>query len=249
VTDLGGGTGGGRQSIEGEARDRSVAITTSYLDYCYQFARLLSDPVYRGNGAPKGRGEPVLLIPGFFAGDWTLRVMAGWLSRIGYRPYLSGIDWNVGLPNRTAELLGWRLAYIIKETRSPVVVVGHSLGGLLARFLGAHFPESVRHVIALGAPIHSPLQALHPFIQLTLHTLQILWGSVDDLAPKFAESVSSPLPQRVGFTAIFSTEDELVDWRSCLDPQEDNREVSGGHLGLVVNREVYRTLATVLVVS
>jgi len=226
-----------------------VAITTSYLDYCYQLAQLFYDPVYGGDGVPRGRGEPVLLIPGFFAGDWTLKVMAGWLSRIGYRPYLSGIDWNIGLPKRTAELLGWRLTHILRETQSPVVVVGHSLGGLLARFLGVHFPESVRHVVTLGSPIHSPLKALHPFIQLTLSTLRVLWGPVGDPSAEFTASVSSPLPQQVGFTAIFSTADELVDWRTCLYAQEDNREVSGRHLGLIVNREVYRILATVLVAS
>src|SRR5437867_7185829 len=109
-------------------------LTTSYPDCCYQLARLLSGPVYRGSSMPRGKGEPVLLIPGFLAGDWTLRVMAGWLSRIGYRPYLSGIDWHVGSPSRTAELLAWRLAQIVKETGSPTLIVGHSLGGILARF-------------------------------------------------------------------------------------------------------------------
>jgi hypothetical protein len=50
----------------------------------------------------------------------------------------------------------------------------------------------------------------------------------------------------VGFTAIFSTQDEIVDWRACVDPQGDNYQVSGRHLGLVVNREVYRLLADIL---
>jgi triacylglycerol lipase len=55
-----------------------------------------------------------------------------------------------------------------------------------------------------------------------------------------------PLPPEVGFTAIFSKHDEVVDWRACLDPQGDNREVSGQHVSLIVNREVYRILAQVL---
>lgn len=143
-------------------------LATSYLDYLSHLVALLRDPVYHGTHVPKGKGQPVLLIPGFLAGDWTLGVMAGWLSRIGYRPYLSGIDCNVGCPSKTAELLGWRLAHIVRETCSPVVVVGHSLGGLLARLVGTHFPESVCHVVTLGSPIHDSLRATHPFVRFSL---------------------------------------------------------------------------------
>lgn len=58
--------------------------------------------------------------------------------------------------------------------------------------------------------------------------------------------MSSPLPRGVGFTAVFSKRDEVVDWRACLDSQGENQEVSGGHVGLIVNREVYRILASIL---
>jgi len=225
-------------------------LTTSYPDCCYQLARLLSGAVYRGNGVPRGRGEPILLIPGFLAGDWSLRVMAGWLSRLGYRPHLSGIACNVRDPNKTGELLAQRLPYLVRETGSPVIIVGHSLGGMLARFLGAHFPELVSHVVALGSPIRDFPQAAHPFVRLAFVASQVLWKEVMGGTPPdlfgFIQSVSSPLPQEVGFTAIFSKQDEIVDWHACLDPLGDNREVSGRHVGLVVNPEVYRELAGVL---
>jgi triacylglycerol lipase len=39
-------------------------------------AALLRDPVFRGDGVGDGRGHPVLLIPGFLAGDGSLAVMA-----------------------------------------------------------------------------------------------------------------------------------------------------------------------------
>ena len=69
---------------------------------------------------------------------------------MGYLPYLSRIDWNVRAPERTGELLARRLIYIVKETGTPVIMVGHSLGGMLARSLGSYFPavifpEVVRH--------------------------------------------------------------------------------------------------------
>jgi triacylglycerol lipase len=49
-------------------------------------AALLRDPVLRGDGTCDGRGQPVLLIPGFLAGDGSLAVLSGWLGRRGYRP-------------------------------------------------------------------------------------------------------------------------------------------------------------------
>ena len=70
-----------------------------------ELARLLVDPVYRGAGVPRGDGSPVLLLPGFLAGDSSLTVMAEWLKRIGYKPKASGIRFNVACANRQLLLL------------------------------------------------------------------------------------------------------------------------------------------------
>ena len=51
-----------------------------------ELARLLVDPVLRGHDVPRGDGRPVLLMPGFLAGDQTLLVLATWLRTLGYRP-------------------------------------------------------------------------------------------------------------------------------------------------------------------
>lgn len=229
-------------------------FVASCSDYLYQLAALLRDPVYHGRRVPKGHGESVLLIPGFLAGDWAMTVMAGWLNRLGYRAYLSGIDWNVDCPNKTGELLRWRLDSITRETHNPVIIVGHSLGGMLARFLGANFPEHIRHVVALGSPIDGSMR-VHPLLPLAFRTLQALRRTTDTSAAacgsaqcacQFTQTTFSPLPEGVKFTSIFTKRDEVVDWRSCVDPQGENREVSGRHIGLIVNRGVYQILANTL---
>src|ERR1700752_3431010 len=61
-----------------------------------ELARLLTDPVLRGRGVPHGDGRSVLLLPGFLASDATLRLLARFLGRIGYRPVASGIRFNSG---------------------------------------------------------------------------------------------------------------------------------------------------------
>src|SRR5581483_4242830 len=112
-------------------------IMTSYADYLRQTRMLSRDPVFRGIEVPRGHGEPVLLVPGFLAGDWSLSVLSGWLRRLGYRAYSSGIDWNVRCPYKTSGLLRRRLGGVAKETQQSVTIVGHSLGGVPARYLGA----------------------------------------------------------------------------------------------------------------
>jgi hypothetical protein len=75
----------------------------AYRDYCSKHSALLLDPVLQGEGVSRGQGEAILLIPGFLAGDWTFGTMSRWLERIGYSPHLSGIDINVGCPQRKVE--------------------------------------------------------------------------------------------------------------------------------------------------
>src|SRR3954451_10969374 len=70
-----------------------------------ELVRLMLDPVFAGKGVPRGDGGPVMLIPGFLAGDTSLSVMAGWLDRMGHRPHRSGIACNVGCSDRALDAL------------------------------------------------------------------------------------------------------------------------------------------------
>jgi len=233
-------------------------LMTSYPDYLTQLARLLADPVYRGQGVVQGKGQPVLLIPGFLAGDWSLLRMAGWLNRLGYRSYFSGIDWNVDCPNTTATKLAWRLEQLTTESVGPLAVIGHSLGGLLARFLGTNFPVQVCHVIALGSPLEvSTPEHVHPMVHAAFRLLTPLrqrgnpafrWCGSPSCTCRFAKTAFARLPSGVTLTSIFSKQDAIVDGQASVDPEGENIAVSGGHFGLVVNREVYRAVASTLAI-
>jgi hypothetical protein len=39
----------------------------------------MADPVFLPAGVPRGDGRPVVLLPGFLAGDQTLSILAAWL--------------------------------------------------------------------------------------------------------------------------------------------------------------------------
>jgi len=70
-----------------------------------------------------------LLIPGFMAGDSSLKVMRGWLERIGYEAHASGIAFNVDCSDRTLDALAGRAETLAEQTGRRVALLGHSRGG------------------------------------------------------------------------------------------------------------------------
>src|SRR3954465_14362676 len=121
-----------------------------------EFGRLLVDPVYRGQGVPRGDGAPVLLIPGFLAGDGSLTVMAEWLGRMGHRPHQSGIRLNVDCSNRCLLGLERRLERVAEDAGRPVAIIGPRRGGHFAKALAHRRPELVSRVISMGAGLDTP---------------------------------------------------------------------------------------------
>jgi pimeloyl-ACP methyl ester carboxylesterase len=231
-------------------------MTVSSFDYLDQLSALMRDPIfYGGEGLARGHGEPVLLLPGYFAGDWAMAPMARWLRRIGYSPYLSGIDFNLGCPREKLERLEARVVAIARASGSRVAVIGHSLGGVFARSLGGEFPGVVSRVIGLGAPVQHDWDAMNRRVGSIMQGMAGMWQTMAGVSENcgtascdcgFARSIALSALRASAFTSIHSREDDVVDWRSCLDASGNNYEVRGRHAGLVVNREVYRLIAQVL---
>ncbi len=231
-------------------------LTVSSFDYLEQVSALMRDPVfYGGERVPRGNAEPVLLLPGYFAGDWAMAPMARWLRRIGYSPYLSGIDFNLGCPREKLERLEARVVGIARETGDRVAVIGHSLGGVLARSLGGSLPTLVSRVIGLGAPIRQDWDSMNRRIGSIMQSVSGLWqvmaGAPENCGTAncecgFSRALESSTRRASRFTSIYSREDDVVDWRSCVDEAGANFQVRGRHAGLIVNREVYRLVAAVL---
>ncbi len=212
-----------------------------------EFSALLRDPVFRGRGVPRGDGRPVLLVPGFLAGDWTLRVLEGWLQRIGYRAYPSGIFLNVQHSERMLAVLRRRVAEIQKETDSKVSLIGHSRGGLLAKVLSQRKPKTIEQVIALGSPLAdwTDLAAVtHHAVGLVRVANELAYGR--RLNPEGRFTYDLKLAPLVPTTSIFTRADDVVNFRSCLRPDVPAIPVWGSHNGLVVNPEVYRVVGRLL---
>ncbi len=200
--------------------------------------------------------DPVVLVPGFMAGDGTLGLMSGHLRSAGYRTYRSSMRANVGCTMAACDALEERIEAIALRRGRKVTVVGHSLGGLMARGLAARRPDLVDSIITLGSPILAP-GAAHPLLLLDLKVLNRLRRL--GLAGVMGEDCTSgecgrlswertrvPLAAGVGFTSVFSRRDGVVDWRSCLDPQADTVEVSTSHLGMAFDPTVLDVVTAAL---
>ena len=204
-------------------------------------------PVYLGFGVPRGDGSPVVLVPGFMTTDAYLVEMYFWLRRIGYTPYFSGIGINAGCVHMLTQRLEKTVQDVHAETGRPVRIIGHSLGGFLARRVALSRPDIVSHVISLGAPIRS-LEA-HPALMAAAKwvTDRVVHPRLrDDCECASDHCVPTP-PPSIRRASLYSHDDGMIDWRNCLEPDPSlNHEVGGTHIGLVFNPRVYRIVAKLL---
>jgi triacylglycerol lipase len=212
-------------------------------------------PVYWGFGVPHGDGSAVVVVPGFLGTDLYLGQLRSWLRRIGYKAYDSGIGLNAECPNLLMrEHLDQTIARAQAETGKKVHLIGHSLGGMLARAEAVQRPKRIASVITLATPITAV--ACHPSIIRTVESVRqhILARHGADVLPAcytgactcdFLESlVCARFPRSVPQTAVYTKTDGVVDWRVCRtgNPRVDV-EVRSTHIGLVFSPLVYSVIA------
>jgi triacylglycerol lipase len=223
--------------------------------FAAELVLLHSSPVYWGFGVPQGDGSAVVLIPGFLKSDGYLSQLHAWLTRIGYRPYFSGIEQNAECPNLLIEsALRQSVTRACEESGRKVHIIGHSLGGLMARAIATQQPEAVASVITLASPFRGTVA--HRLI-LNLAE-EVRKRILDECGPKvlptcytgrctceFLQALRQEMPDAVMETAIYTRSDGIVDWRYCRteNPAIDF-EVPGTHLGLVFNSDAYSIIAT-----
>jgi triacylglycerol lipase len=218
--------------------------------------RLLVDPVFHGVGVARGDGRPVVLLPGFAAGDYTLTPLAMWLRRLGYRTATCGMWLNAGCAERALLRVERRVEALHARHGRRVAVIGHSRGGYLARALGARRPEHVSHVIAVGSGLTRHLDVAAPALAAVALARAVQRRTTDRdrrrgcmteaCACAFGEAYETPFPAAVRLTSIYSKGDGMVRWQSCVVAYASNVEVTGSHVGLVFNRKTYRAMAHAL---
>jgi pimeloyl-ACP methyl ester carboxylesterase len=212
-------------------------------------AALLASSVWRRGGVPEGDGRAVLLIPGFMAGDGSLATLTRWLRSCGYVTQRAGMRANVGCSEEQLVQLEERLEALASGAGARVAIIGQSRGGVFARVLAARRPDLVSGIVTLGAPTVRQLSA-HPVVLAQIAVLGVLGTSRipgvlkasclrGACCERFRADLVDEFPDDVGYTALYSKTDGIVDWRACLDPFAHLVEVRASHIGMGLNAQVY----------
>lgn len=236
-------------------RDASAAPLRGELRYGLELARLVAE---RDFLRPDHHADapPVLLVPGFLAGDQSLRVLAAWLRRRGSRTAAAGIRLNVDCAERAVGGIEARARRLSDRTGRRIVIIGQSRGGALARVAALRNPELVDTLAMLGSPVLDPL-SVGPAVMSAVRSVARL-GDLGvpgvfssackdgDCCAQFRADLEAPLPGTLRAVAVYSRTDGIVPWQACLDPYAECVEVESSHSGMSVNLAVYRVLGDAL---
>jgi triacylglycerol lipase len=198
----------------------------------------------------------VTLIPGFLAGDLSLRRMAAWLRSGGFVCTPTGMRWNVDCLEPAARSVERRLESAVRQSGRRALVVGQSRGGVLGRVIAARRPDLVHALVTLGSPILDQLAVRRPvWVSIgavgglgTLGVPGLFSASCrnGECCRQEREALRSPFPESVRFLAFYSRRDEVVRWEACVDPAAEQHEVSSTHLGMGLDARVWGKIGDAL---
>ena len=225
------------------------------LRYGWELARLMVDREFRRPPRRPG-APPVLLVPGFMAGDQSLAVLGGWLRRRGCKTAAAGMRFNVSCAERAVRGIEERLQRLTDSAERRAVIIGQSRGGELARVVAVRNPDVVSALVMLGSPVLDPLR-VGPAVLSAVRSVARL-GDLGmpgvfssqcgdgDCCAAFRDDLQAPLPPLLRAVSVYSRSDGIVSWQACLDSCARQVEVDSSHSGMSVNRDVYRVLAAFL---
>jgi pimeloyl-ACP methyl ester carboxylesterase len=170
---------------------------------------------------PRGKGEPVMVYPGYMVGDGSTAMLRGFLTSLNYRVHTWGGGVNRGYVARLVDESLPRVERLHNSTEAPVRLVGWSLGGIVAREVARQRPDLVHSVITMGTPV-------------------AITSRVRSRRPANRDQITVPL------TVIYSRSDAVVPWQAALDHETahaEHIEVRTSHSGLGFNPEVFRIVA------
>jgi pimeloyl-ACP methyl ester carboxylesterase len=188
---------------------------------------------------PRGRGQRVLVLPGYGAGDASTAVLRAYVRFLGYQPQGWGLGRNNGEVPDLLPRVAERLEALAREEGRAIGLIGWSLGGYLAREAARERPRAARQVITLGSPVVGG-----PKYTAVAGAYRRQGIDLDAIEAEVAARNRQPLETPV--TAVYSRSDGVVAWQACIDRHARNVEhveVETTHLGLGFSPDVFRIIA------
>lgn len=188
------------------------------------------------------RRRDVVVLPGFGTTDTALLPLRSYLNGIGHTAH----GWGLGRHGKDVAATVERFLTVLDElaagTDHRPILVGWSLGGIVAREAARERRDLVAAVVTFGSPLAGPRHssAASAYTEDELR----------DIESQIAERRRDPLT--VPVTAIYSRRDGVVDWLSCVDrdsPRAENIEVGSTHVGYGIDPDVWELVADRIAVA
>ena len=232
----------GFSEILGEAR-----FLGEYLRFRGDTMRPTSNASDRERRNPSENSRPILLIPGFMAGDASLYPLGARLRSEEHKVFYGGIWMNSDCPSKTLDRLQNRLHQVSIQTGRKVIVIGHSLGGIYARELARRESDLIERAFLLGSPIKHALGNTTPYLRPFVAAMRYMHGRCMENVSAPCDSCGLDLPEEapnVPETCIYTKSDGIVEWHSCIDsgPQVECIEVDSSHCGIPLNPKAWEAI-------
>lgn len=192
------------------------------------------------NNAPRGDGQPVVVLPGYLADDSSTWVIRAYLDYLGYDVSGWGQGLNRGGVRKFAAAMIDQLEETMAETGQAVRLVGQSLGGVISREIARERPYLVDRIVTLGSPVVGG-----PKYTTISSLFRMLTGENADHIEQIVRQ-RNRMPIKTPITAIYSRSDGVVAWQACIDdhsPNVEHVEVASSHGGMGVNGIVLEIIA------
>ncbi|MBT8426575.1 MAG: alpha/beta fold hydrolase [Erythrobacter sp.] len=190
---------------------------------------------------PATNPRRVMLIPGFGAHPIRMRWLARQLEKAGHTAKSWGMGVNLGATADRFAKVEERLEDLFDRRGQKIVLVGWSLGGVMARELAKRHPDKVEKVITMGSPFSGSPRANNGW-----RAYQAIAGHrVDE--PEIDTVVAEKPP--VETVAMWSPRDGIVHPRSaCGRANERDRAIAlrCSHMGFVLSNEAMTALLSEL---
>ena len=182
-----------------------------------------------------------MLLPGFGAHPVRMRWLARRLEEAGHTAKNWGLGVNLGATADRFAKVEARLVDLFERRGEKIVLVGWSLGGVMARELAKRHPDKIEKVVTMGSPFSGSPRANNGW-----RAYQAIAGHrVDE--PEIDTVLGEKPP--VETVAMWSPRDGIVHPRSaCGRAHERDRAIAlrCSHMGFVLSNEAMIALLSEL---